>query len=300
MLHKIKKALKANKLIRFLVIPLIDKRIPYNTLRLLNIPFKYKLLDGEKVKFYPKGQIAFGIYKKDFEHQEIEVYQKVLNSGMTVVDAGANIGLYSLIASKVVGLKGKVFSFEPSKKTFDRLLENVRLNKCSNIIPIDTGLGDQENLTLTLQQDAGNGDAERYLSPTTNENKTGNMLVPKIEEEEVLIDMLDNCLEKFDVKKIDFLKIDTEGFEYYILKGARNIIENSPNIIILLECTETLTARAKTSQKDVFDILKGHNLNIYYWDLKREEWRDDEEGALRAGDIWACKSKSQLLINHTT
>jgi FkbM family methyltransferase len=297
MLHKIKKALKANKLIRFLVIPLIDKRIQYKTLKLFNIPFKYNLLDGKTIKFYPKGQIALGMYKNYFEHQELEVYQKIIKSGMTVVDAGANIGLYSLIASKLVGPKGKVFSFEPSKKTFTRLLENIKLNKCNNITPIDTGLGDQENLTLTLQQDAGNGDAERYLSPTNNENIRGNTVTPKIEEEQVVIDMLDNCLERFGVKKIDFLKIDTEGFEYYILKGASKVIQNSPNIMILLECTETLTARAKTSQKDVFDILKGHNLNIYYWNLKTEEWGDDEEGALKAGDIWACRSRNQLPVN---
>ena len=82
---------------------------------------------------------------------------------MIVVDAAANIGLYSLIASSHIGIKGKVFSFEPSKVTFQRLIDNIKLNQFSNIIPTNIGLGDKINEKLNLQQEIGNGDAERYV-----------------------------------------------------------------------------------------------------------------------------------------
>lgn len=214
---------------------------------------------------------------------------------MTIVDAGANIGLYSLIASKIVGVKGKVFSFEPSKETFQRFLNNIKLNRFTNITPLNFGLGDQPNEKLILRQDNGYGDAERYLFPANEapDIKLENMNEIYIEEE-IIINTLDNYLNKINVNKIDFLKIDTEGFEYYILQGAEQILKNSPKIVILIECTASGTARAKTTQKEVFQILKKIDLNIFYWNSTNNNWCNDEPGIYSAGDVWACKNIKQL------
>ena len=87
--------------------------------------------------------------------------------------------------------------------------------------------------------------------------------------------------------------MDTEGFEYYILKGAKQVLRNSPDIIILMECTELGTARAKTTQKEVFKILKDNNLNIFYWDSIIKDWCDGD-GIYTAGDVWVCRDIKQL------
>ncbi len=297
MLQKIKKVIKASKLLRKLIIPLIDKRYRYHfkVIKLLNKSLYLKLLNGSTVKFYPKGQIAFGIFTKQFEKQEIDSFQRIIKPGMTIVDAGANIGLYSLIASQLIGSKGRVFSFEPSKETFQRLTDNIKLNGFNNITPFNNGLGDKPNEKLILRQDIGNEDAERYLFPN---NKSPDVKLENMNtiqtEEEVIIDTLDNCLKNLNIPKINFLKIDTEGYEYYILKGAKTILQNSPEIIIFMECTELGTSRASTTQKEVFTILKDHDLNIFYWDILKRDWFDDEAGVYKAGEIWACKNKNQL------
>lgn len=296
MFQKIKKALKSNGLIRKLIIPIVDKSILFKGYQLFNKPFSMKLFNGKTIKLYPEGQIAFGIFANRFEKLEIDAFQRIIKPGMTIVDAGANIGLYSLIASNVVGANGKVFSFEPSKETFQRLLNNIKLNGFTNITSFNHGLGDKINEKLILRQDVGNGDAERYL---LHENEAPDRKLENVNSikigEEIIIDTLDNSLAKFNINKIDFLKIDTEGFEYYILKGAKQILHNSPQIIMLLECTALGTARARTSQKEVFDILKENGLNIFYWNHESKKWCDDEDGTLNAGDVWVCKNREQLL-----
>jgi FkbM family methyltransferase len=291
------KALKANRLLRKLIIPIIDKSILITFYQLFNKPFKVKLINGKSIKIYPQGQIALSIFNQRFEKQEIDTFQRIVKPGMTIVDAGANIGLYSLIGSTLVGDKGSVFSFEPSLETFQRFQNNIKLNRISNITPLNFGLGDKPNEKLILRQDKGYGDAERYLFPVTEfpSIKLENMDEILIEEE-IIIDTLDNYLKKSKVQKIDFLKIDTEGFEFYILKGAEQILKNSPEIILLMECTALGTARAKTTQKEVFKILKEINLSIFYWNKDVRAWCDDEEGILKAGDVWVCNDKNKLIV----
>lgn len=295
MLQKIKRGIKANRFLAALITPFIDKRIHYKILKFLDKPFNFKLLNGSTLAIYPNGQIALGIFQKAFERQEINTFQKIIKQDMTIVDAGANIGLYSLIASKLVGDDGRVFSFEPSKETFKRFMNNIKLNQSKNITAFNNGLGDKIDEKLLLRQEIGYGDAERYLFPN---NEAPNIKLENTNKihlvEEVYINTLDNCLKTLNIQKIDFMKIDTEGFEYYILKGAKEILHNSPNIIILMECTPYGTARAKTTQKEVFKILQDNGLNIFYWNHIKKGWNYDEEGILKAGDVWACRNMTQL------
>jgi len=295
MLKKLKKFIKANKLLRSLIIPFFNKKIQFGIFKLCKMPFSYKLLNGHKIKFYPKGQIARHIYSKSFEKQETYLFQKIIKHGMNVIDAGANIGLYSLIASQLVGQKGEILSFEPSKETFLRLLNNIKLNNSQNIIPLNIGLGNKINETLILRQDAGYGDAERYLFPN---NKAPNCKLENINtpllEEKILINTIDDCLKKLKIQKIDFLKMDTEGFEYYILNGAKNMLKTNPEIIIMMECTNLGTTRASTTQEEIFKLLKYFGLNIFYWNKNLNTWRDDKIGVLKVGNIWVCKNIDQL------
>lgn len=295
MINIAKDRIKRNKVLRKLIIPIVDKTLLYEIYKKINIAFTFKMRSGEKIKFYPEGQIAFGIFTNKFELTELDTFQKIIKKGMTVVDAGANIGLYSVIASKLTGNQGKVFSFEPSRETFKRLTNNINLNNAANVISENCGLGENPDEILTLRQDVGSKDAERYMMPSGFVPDTRLINVNDINsKEEIRIDTLDNYLEKKEISSIDFLKIDTEGFEYYILAGAKRILKNSPDVVILMECTAMGTARANTTQKKVFDLLYEYGFNIYYWDDHTSEWRDDD-GIYECGDVWVCKDKSKLI-----
>ncbi|MFM6994753.1 MAG: FkbM family methyltransferase [Sediminibacterium sp.] len=298
----LKYLLKKNKHVKsfalkiyFIVNKLYDGSIPFFFYQLFKIPFKYSSNDKKNIKFYPEGQISKRIFTNSFENEQLATFQRIIKPGMIVVDAGANIGLYTLIAANLVGNKGKVFSFEPSKETFERLNNNLRLNNFCNVTAVNIGLGENPNEKLILRQDVGYGDAERYLYSM---NETHSIKLENVNElfiqEEIVIDTLDNYLNKLIVKKIDFLKIDTEGFEYYILKGSEQVLKNSPEVVLLMECTALGTARAHTSQKKVFDFLKELDFKLFYWNKKKMSWCNDEVGILYAGDIWACKHSDHL------
>jgi len=112
---------------------------------------------------YPHGQISKILFMNKFELVELDIFSSLIKPGMIVVDAGANIGVYSLLASKILCRNGKIFSFELSIQTFKRLKKNIILNKFDNIFAFNIGLGDKDDQELVLRQDLGFKDAERYL-----------------------------------------------------------------------------------------------------------------------------------------
>lgn len=280
----------------FIINKFFDGSIPFLFHQVLKIPFQYSFYDGRLIKFYPEGQISKRIFTNSFENHQLSTFQKIIKPGMIVVDAGANIGLYTLIAGNLVGDNGRVYSFEPSNETFERLKKNIALNNLHNILAVNLGLGENPNEKLILRQDVGYGDAERYLHLS---NEAHSIKLENVNElfikEEILIDTLDNYFNKLNVEKIDFLKIDTEGFEYYILKGSEQVLKKSPEIVILMECTALGTARANTSQKKVFDFLKDLDFKVFYWNTIKMSWCNDEDGILNAGDVWVCKHREQLM-----
>lgn len=284
--------LKQVKILKNIVVFILD--LPYKIHKVLGLSFNYKLSPKVDLKLFPEGQIARAIFYKWFERNEIKMFSNLIRPGMTVIDAGANIGLYSLIAGKLVGSKGKVISFEPSKETFVRFKNNINLNKLSNIIPVNCGLGDNPNEQLVLRQDIGNLDAERYLFPSNTPPSKKLQNINEINLEELIqVDTLDNYCFNNSIQKVDLMKIDTEGFEYYILKGAKNVLKNNPDLVILMECTSLGTARASTTQDDVFDLLRSFDFKIFYWNEYKNEFLTDD-GIYTAGDIWVCKCKTLL------
>lgn len=289
---QLKSTLKQVQSLKNIAVFIMD--IPYKFHNALGLWFRYNLSSKVDVKLFPKGQIARAIFYKWFERNEIKIFSNLIRPGMIIIDAGANIGLYSLIAGKLVGNNGKVISFEPSKETYLRLTNNIKLNKLFNVIPVNCGLGDTPNEQLFLRQDIGNLDAERYLFPSNTPPLLKLQNINEINTQELIqVDTLDNYCLKNSIEKIDLIKIDTEGFEFYILKGASNMLINNPEVIILMECTPLGTARASTSQEEVFDLLRSYDFKIFYWSDNLNDFLSDE-GIYSAGDLWVCKSKSLL------
>ena len=115
--------------------------------------FIFKLRHNISIYLYNDSVLARLIYE-GFEKNEIDYIEKNLNNGDIFVDIGANIGLFSLIASQLVGEKGKVISFEPSPITFNRLQENINLNNFSNIEIVNKGISDNVgNLSINLYEE---------------------------------------------------------------------------------------------------------------------------------------------------
>ena len=183
---------------------------PYLTIISLPPPFKSKIKINE---------VDFGHYSEIYFE---DVYlQKTLKEGMNIIDIGANVGVYTVLAAEKVGKNGKVIAVEPEPKNYKRLIENINLNGFKNIIPQNIALTDHE------------GSERLYLSSSSGSHS----LSPKedtISSIEVSLKTLDNLLEELNLKKIDIIKIDTEGSEIPILKGAEKTLKTNPNIKIFV------------------------------------------------------------------
>jgi len=155
----------------------------------------------------------------DGEH--LENMKRTLKPGDTFVDAGANIGQYSLFASYCVGEKGKVISFEPVKNIFNQFNDSVEINNIKNIDLYNKGCGD-ENKKMVINKKDGDMGGSSIIELGFGSKKTTELV-------EVIV--LDDIL--INENRVDFIKIDVEGFEYEVLLGLKKTIEKyKPRLLI--------------------------------------------------------------------
>lgn len=164
-----------------------------------------------------------------------------VNKSDTVVDVGANLGFFTILLSNLVGPNGKIFSFEPSKKTFKALSENIKINNIRNVIMENSGCGDIEG-TFSLSKDGKFSGMDHIIVDKTE--------VTNFER----IDMikLDNYFESFN-GRINLIKIDTEGYEPNVLKGAVKLI-NSFHPVLVVELSRTYLQQSVDAKRIISEM----------------------------------------------
>jgi FkbM family methyltransferase len=226
------------------------------------------LLVGRPIKFRARqhlfsmvaeGQIAKLMWGGGFEEAERDFVVREIRPGMRVLNIGANAGLYTIIASKMVGDKGHVHAFEPSSQNFNWLKKNIALNNCKNVTVNKLALADFQG-QLSLNRD--------HLHPDMD----GHFFVQRISEsplasqgtiiEEISCTTLDDYWKQACggvIEPVDFIIIDVEGAELAVFEGARETFAASPRLVMIMECT-----------KNVFEIRKflmDFEFQCYHWNL---------------------------------
>ena len=264
-------------------------KLIYRTLHSTTAPVSYHLPGAADIRLYPEGEVAeFLSFPRLFERYELQLVAKSLKPGMRMVDVGANIGLYSILGSSRVGDTGRVWAFEPSRESYNRLVRNLQLNDCSCVQPIQVALGDAPDRFSTLTCDAGYGDAYRYLLPVSEHGAGASS------GEVVRATTLDACASEYGIKQIDLIKIDVEGGEYRVLLGARETLSANHNVRVVFESEPDWCERAGCRQQDAFELLRGAGFELYAWDTLRNTWTSDERELLRAGMVWASRSGAPI------
>lgn len=168
------------------------------------------------------GLLAKGVY----EPFETELLEKLIKKDMTVVNIGANIGYYALIAANRVGQNGKVYAFEPEPNNYKFLVRNIEINGYKNIAPIQAAVSDKKGI-LKLFLDRSN-----VGNPSLAEQN----IVEKNGFVKIETNSLDNFIEKYDKDlKVDVLIMDTQGAEGLILDGAKKILGRNRGLLIVME-----------------------------------------------------------------
>lgn len=202
----------------------------------------------------PLGTSAELLLFNTHEPISTKLVTKLLKKGMTCLDIGANIGYYVLLESKIVGDNGKILAVEPSPENFSFLKKNIELQNSTNIKAYNFAAGDTEgNLDFLIYENASNSG---MIIPKGTQPKWPGKII------QVPVKKIDNFLDELGITKIDFLRMDVEGYEYHIFEGMKKTIEKSKPII-QIEVHKSIMGKDTTRQW--FAMIKNAGYEVMYY-----------------------------------
>ncbi len=182
-----------------------------------------------------------------YEDYETRLVKKIVKTGDTVFDVGANFGWYTIIASKLVGSTGKVYAFEMVPDIVSEFQRNIDLNNLGNNIRMEAiALGERTGTIeyfYSEDQEMGNLQADILVKGSRMLKKGATSMVK-----------LDDYVAQDVIEKVDFIKCDIDGAEVLFLRGARKTIETKRPVIIL-EVNERAQKAQGHSCREIFEEL---------------------------------------------
>jgi len=208
--------------------------------------------------------IDVGIYLDRYEPDMTIAIEKYCRPGFTVLDIGANIGAHALRLTKIIGESGKVYAFEPTDYAYQKLIHNISLNQFKNIVPLQIVLADRNIKRQSIKF--------RSSWPTK-----GN---PVEKESIVDFEKLDDWCKRENVDHVDLIKLDVDGNEYTVSKGAEALLTSQRPLILM----EVWGPNFSDSQRNPFFILKQLGYRFYHIDTGKEYISvDDLRGTVSMG-----------------
>jgi FkbM family methyltransferase len=197
--------------------------------------------------------------KEDFivmtRHEDDIIERFLPKQGDIVVDIGAHMGRYTIISSKRVGANGKVVAIEADPSNFEMLNSNIKLNQLTNVIPLNYAAYSKETKIKLYLPDEESGYTMHHSIMsnyvfTKYKDKTEDKFV------EVSANTLDYLLQLNEITDVNWVKIDVEGAEFEVLKGASNVLSKSKDIALLIE------VHGKDTYEPIIESLRSYNFKI--------------------------------------
>ena len=212
-------------------------------------------------KFYCRINREDLVFMTNHEDDIIEHFTP--KQGDIVVDIGAHMGRYTIISSKRVGTKGKVVAIEAHPGNFEMLNRNIKLNQLTNVIPLNYAVYSKETkIKLYLPEE----ESGYTIYNTIMFNRAGT--------EDKFVDVnaqtVDYLLQLNQIREeeVNWIKIDVEGAEFEVLKGATNILSKSKNIALLIEI------HGSDNYIPILNFLSLYNFKIEFEKTnKNGDWR---------------------------
>ena len=239
-------------------------------------PFTISWLDGLRVRVSTLDETLRCLFVTGYyEPNEFMLVGKILKPGMTFIDVGANLGLYTLFAAKKVGSEGVVLALEPSSREFQKLRANVELNKLSNVRLLQGGASDSASegeLLVAVEEYAGLNTLGAFGYDIASHRK-----------EVVRLERLDDIVLREGLKQVDLLKMDIEGAEWFALQGAVETLQKF-RPILFLEVSDRMLKHQDCSSSQIWEFLVGLGYRFFAFDdhtglpipALRKRWFDSE------------------------
>ncbi len=196
---------------------------------------------------FPVYRLCYRAFKAYADRAERRLLRTVLSAGSVVVDAGANIGIYSQFLSRCVGPTGVVHSFEPSPENFNRLQSAVR--DLANVRLSQAALGECSQSGELYLSDKLNVDHRTYATDGDSRRAV-----------QIDIVALDDFFEPG--QRVDLIKMDIQGYELHALRGANRVLADNPTAKLLLEFWPYGLKQAGANWMDLLATLESKNMIV--------------------------------------
>lgn len=207
---------------------------------------------GFKIILDLKKDVDLYFYEDNFEKDTLSFFASILKPGNVVLDIGANIGIYTLLASIKVGSTGKVYAFEPAKWANYRLRKNIELNYRTNIEVINKAVSDHS------------GYCDFHICEDDAYNSLGNnpmRVVKDIKTIEVI--SIDEFVSQKGLSHVEIVKIDTEGADYLVLKGAKKLLSSPNPPVVFCEYNRDIKNGFNHNLNEFEEYIKSFNYQLY-------------------------------------
>ena len=201
------------------------------------------------------------------DRPQFELMSWLVSPGDMVFDVGAHIGFFAMYASRLVVPRGSVYAFEPVPETYQRLLETISLNRSENVLAEPTAICDQigyRKMNLFEQTfSAWNSFGKPIMKAPDGRRLSPNTTI------EVPTDTLDHLADERNVTKINFLKVDVEGFEKQVFLGAQRLLHEHRIDYICFEISQSPLRGAGATAREVFETLESHGYRSWSFDATK-------------------------------
>jgi FkbM family methyltransferase len=224
--------------------------------RLDRRPWMVAWHDGLRIALPRSGPAALIYYQGLSEPDTADLLRALLGPGMVFVDVGAHIGEYTLLGARRVGDTGEVHAFEPDPRAHAVLVENVRLNRLSRVVTRPWAVSEAEGeAELRLHAEPALSALATPLSPVGPAGESRR--VPRV--------TLDGYIGE---RRLDVVKIDVEGAEMLVVRGARRLLARpaAEAPVLVFECAGHNYARFGYAPADLFRLLAGHGYSVCRYD----------------------------------
>lgn len=197
---------------------------------------------------FPIYRLCYRTFKAYADRAERQLLRSVLFPGAVVVDAGANIGIYSQFLSHCVGSAGVVHSFEPAPENFRRLESATR--NCPNVHLSQAAVGERSERSKLYVSDELNVDHRAYLPEGDSRRAI-----------DIDIIALDDYFQPG--QRVDLIKMDIQGYELQALRGASRVLADNPDAKLLLEFWPYGLKQAGVNWLELIDALKTRSRSLF-------------------------------------
>ncbi len=196
---------------------------------------------------FPIYRLCYRAFKAYADRAERQLLKRILSAGDVVVDAGANIGIYSQFLARCVGATGIVHSFEPSPENFKRLQSATR--KLASVRLSQAAVGEFSERARLYLSDKLNVDHRTYMTEEESRHT-----VP------IDIIALDDYFKPS--QRVDLIKMDIQGYELHALRGASRVLADNSDLKLLVEFWPYGLKQAGVNWVELLDALQNKNMLV--------------------------------------